>query len=200
MCKHIIITVLMLAICSQVLAGSIQDSYLAEARGDYLHALTLTQELADEDPEDLFYTMRIAWLQYLSGNYHSALNSYLQAQKKLDHKDARIGIINCRLALAEWDNVISYCELLLADAPHDTLLLSKAAYAAYIKKSYASAADYFARILQIAPWDMENRAYLVNNLYLSGNIEAAKAQYKSLKKYYPQSQIVIDYREILDSP
>jgi hypothetical protein len=47
---------------------------------------------------------------------------------------------------------------------------------------------------------MENRAYLVNNLYLSGNIEAAKAQYKSLKKYYPQSQIVIDYREILDSP
>lgn len=198
---------LKIAVCSfLILVGSIgfavniQDSYLAEARGDYQSALSVMQSLSREDPTELFYTMRTAWLEYLAGDYGAALLNYQKAQRVWDHQDAQIGVINCRLALAEWDAVITYCDQLLAEDTQNTLLLAKAAYAAYMKKSYLVAAEYFARIKRINPWDMENRGYLVNNLYLGGKLVEARQEYKNLKKYHPQSKIVDDYREVLDIP
>jgi tetratricopeptide (TPR) repeat protein len=196
------IAVLLLLFCLQLVATdaqSIQDSYLAEARGDYNNAILVMQNLAEKDPTEVFYMMRVAWLSYLMGNYQSALEQYQRSLRSLDHADARLGVINCQLALGLWDEVLSGTQAMLEQNPQNTLALSKAAYAAYMKKSYSLAADYFARIISISPWDMENRGYLVNNLYLSGNISEAGKQYRILKKYFPQSQIVIDYKDILDT-
>jgi tetratricopeptide (TPR) repeat protein len=77
-------------------------------------------------------------------------------------------------------------------------LISKAAYAAYMLKDYALAAAYYAKAEALYPWDMENRGYLVNNLYLAGKTAEARKQYQLLKKYYPQSQIVSMYKDLLD--
>jgi tetratricopeptide (TPR) repeat protein len=199
MYKSILFAILLLVTAVSIGGQNIQDSYLAEARGDYANALLQMQNLLKEDPQDLFYIMRSAWLQYLLGNYNTAQTLYQAALKQQEHLDAQLGIINCHLALAEWDAVISYSESLLNDNPQNTTLLSKAAYACYMKKSYLAAASYFARIKEISPWDMSNRGYLVNNLYLSGDIPRAKEEYRQLKKYYPQSQIIVDYRETLDT-
>lgn len=196
--RHILALLLILGSLTALLGQGIQDSYLAEMRGDYPNALSITQKLATEDPDELFYTMRIAWLQYLGGDYQNAQISYSNALTKLDHIDAQLGVLNCLLARGDWSAALAKSEQLIARYPGNTIPLSKAAYAAYMKKDHALAAEYYADILAAYPWDLDSRAYYVNNLYLSGNINEAKLQYRTLKKYAPQSQVVIDYKGILD--
>jgi tetratricopeptide (TPR) repeat protein len=144
--------------------------------------------------------MRIAWLQYLLGSYPEAMNHYQTALAKLDHLDAHLGIINCQLALGQWDAALTKTEQLLPSHSDSSTLLGKAAYAAYMKKDYSRAAELYRNIVSLYPWDLDNRAYLVNNLYLSGAVNLAKQQYAILRKYAPLSQTVIDYKGILDTP
>jgi tetratricopeptide (TPR) repeat protein len=198
--KYILLTLLILCSLNFVLGRSIQSSYLAEANGDYSGAITHMQKLVREDPDEVFYTMRTAWLYYLLGSYEQALNLYQQSLERLDHLDADLGIINCQLALGQWDQALAYSQKLLPEHSQNTILLSKAAYAAYMQKEYPTAADYFGYIVAISPWDMENRGFWVNNLYLSGQLPEAKKQYRILKKYYPESPIVSELQELLDQP
>lgn len=200
MYKHILLTLLILCSLNFVLATSIQQSYFAETNGDYAQAITHMQKLLREEPDEVFYSMRTAWLYYLLGSYEQALSHYQMSLSLLDHLDAHMGIINCRLALGQWDQALTYVQRLLPEHSQNTLLLSKAAYAAYMQKAYSSAADYFGFIVAISPWDMENRGYWVNNLYLSGQLPEAKKQYRILKKYYPESLIVSELKEVLDLP
>lgn len=178
--------------------ATIQESYLAEARGDYQNALRIMQSLSSGEPNDTFYQMRKAWLNYLLGSYQEALADYQAAANKLNHLDAHLGEINCYLALGNWDQAKVVADRLLQVHAQNPSLLSKAAYALYMKRDYAGAASYFERIMAIYPWDFENLGYLVNNLYLAGRVDDARAAYRVLKKYYPQSQIVIDYSSLLD--
>lgn len=198
MSKKILILILSLLGAYLLSAQNIQDSYLAEARGDFQNALTIMQDLARQDPDDVFYTMRQAWLSYLLGQYNQAVTLYNKSLQELDHLDAHLGIINCHLALGEWNQARARADQLLKTDVDNPILLSKAAYAAYMNKDYATAVGYFERIASLYPWDMDNRGYLVNNLYLSGNIPKAKTEYRILKKYAPQSQIVVDYQKVLD--
>ena len=196
--KHLLIALLILSSLSALFAGGIQDSYHAEMRGDYPNALAAVEQLAASDPDELFYTMRIGWLQYLSGDYQNARITYTKALNKLDHLDAHLGILNCQLALGEWSAALGNSTQLIARYPGNPMLMGKAAYAAYMKKDHALAAQYYADILALYPWDMDSRAYYVNNLYLSGQIAEARREYATLKKYSPQAQIVVDYKDILD--
>jgi len=86
---------------------------------------------------------------------------------------------------------------ILKSYPQSTTILAKAAYAAYMRQDYAGAAGYYAQIIKISPWDMEIRGYLVNNLYLSKDVENARKHYQKLKKYYPDSPIVKEYAKTL---
>ncbi|MFA7024637.1 MAG: tetratricopeptide repeat protein [Candidatus Cloacimonadaceae bacterium] len=200
MYKHILLTLLILCSLQFIPATSIQDSYLAELSGDYAQAITHMQKLIQEEPTEVFYSMRTAWLYYLLGSYPQALELYQQSLVKLDHLDAHLGIINCQLALGQWAQALAASQKILPEHPQNTVLLGKAAYAAYMDKAYGTAADYFGFIVAISLWDIENRGYWVNNLYLSGNLSEAKKQYRTLKKYHPESQVVIDLREVLDTP
>lgn len=200
MYKSILLTLLILVSVNFILATSIQQSYLAEASGDYARALTHMQKLVREEPNEVYYTMRSAWLYYLLGSYPQALTHYQISLAKLDHLDAHLGIINCQLALGQWDQALAASQRILPQHSQNTLLLSKGAYAAFMNKAYSTAADYFGYIVAISPWDLENRGYWVNNLYLSGNLSEAKKQYRTLKKYHPESQIVIELQEVLDTP
>ncbi len=200
MYKSILLTLLILVSVNFILATSIQQSYLAEASGDYARALTHMQKLVREEPNEVYYFMRSAWLYYLLGSYQEALTHYQISLAKLDHLDAHLGIINCQLALGQWDLALAASQRILPQHSQNTLLLSKGAYAAFMNKAYGTAADYFGYIVAISPWDLENRGYWVNNLYLSGNLSEAKKQYRTLKKYHPESQIVIELQEVLDTP
>jgi hypothetical protein len=54
MSKKILILILSLLGAYLLSAQNIQDSYLAEARGDFQNALTIMQDLARQDPDDVF--------------------------------------------------------------------------------------------------------------------------------------------------
>lgn len=177
--------------------ANISDSYSAEARYDFGTALLIMQDLIKTEPSEPFYQVRIAWLQYLSGQYADAIVSYQKAIALLDNLDAHLGIINCQLALGNYPEAMKLADIQIAIHKQNPTLYSKAAYAAYMQKDYAKAATYYNTMIAIYPWDMESRGYLVNNLYLAGNIQEATAQFVLLKKYYPKSPIIEQYKDIL---
>ncbi len=177
--------------------ADISESYSAEARYDFGSALKIMQDLVKAEPNDAFYQVRVAWLQYLSGLYTDAIASYQRSIGIVDNLDAHIGIINCQLALGNYAEALMLCDAQLLVHKQNPTLYSKAAYAAFMQKDHSLAASYYKRSLDIYPWDMEARGYLVNNLYLAGSVREAKEQYQTLKKYYPKSTIVDQYKDIL---
>lgn len=199
MIKRICLSLGLMILLSLMLAqNSITDSYNLESSGNYSGALEIMQGLKQQDPTDAFYQMRVAWLQYLLGQYQSALASYNAAAQTLDHLDAWTGMVNCHLALANWVEARRITGDLLTNHAQNPTILGKAAYASFMMKDYQASAAIFGRIVELYPWDMENRGYLLNNLYLAGRIEEARAQYNLLKKYYPASSMLSEYRSIFE--
>lgn len=186
----ILFTIIILSFCGWLFAADISDSYAQEENGNYASALQIMQELQKSDAAEPFYQMRIAWLQYLLGRYEDAISSYRRALSIKEHYDAHMGVINCQLALGRYQELISEVAELLKNRPQDQALMAKAAYAAYLKKDYATAASYYRMIISLYPWDMESRGYLVNNLFLAGLDAEGIQQYALLKKYYPRSSIL----------
>lgn len=177
---------------------TITESYILEASTNFQGALKIMQNLSADDPGDAFYQIRIAWLQYLLGSYAESIVSYRKAILLKDNLDAHLGIINCQLALGNYREAIGEADLLLAVHQQNPTLMGKAGYAAYMLKDHALAAKYYTQSLQIYPWDMETRGYLVNNLFLSGKVAEAKSEYQLLKKYYPQSAVITQYKSVLE--
>lgn len=177
---------------------SITDSYNAETAKNYTRALQIMEDLSAKEPNDDFYALRIAWLQYLLGRYNDAIKNYQKSNNISHSLDAQTGILNCQLALGKWDEARALADQILKSYPQNTVIMGKAAYAAYMKQQYRDVADYYLAILKVTPWDMEARAYLVNNLYQAKDIEAAKKQYQLLKKYYPESAMVKEYAKVLN--
>ncbi|MFA7543297.1 MAG: tetratricopeptide repeat protein [Candidatus Cloacimonadaceae bacterium] len=178
-------------------ASEMAESYLQESKGNYELALQSMQRLKAKEPSDAFYQIRIAWLEYLLGQYDASLESYLAALQLKEHLDARIGVINCLLALGRYQELLGKVDTLLVAHPENQILLAKGAYAAYLAKDYRKAAEYYQKIIDISPWDMESRGYLVNNLFLAGKEVEALRQLRLLLKYYPHSSIIELYKDRL---
>lgn len=194
----LIILALLISALPLLAQRDITASYQAEARGEYETALAISRELLAAAPNDAFYQVRVAWLLYLQGNYGDAASAYEAAIRLQDSLDAQLGRLNSLLALARYTEALQHSRAQVKLHPENAALLGKGAYAAYMLKDYGTAAEFFARITALQPWDMENRGYLMNNLYLSEQEDAAREQYLFLKKYYPQSQLLPNYQRIFE--
>ena len=195
--KLFIVLVLMLAAGALRALPNIEDSYNQENKGYYASALDVMMELQAADAKEPFYQVRIAWLQYLLGRYEEAIATYRKALGLMENLDARTGIINCLLSLGRYNEAIAEVDEQLKTHRQNPTLISKGAYAAYMKKDYARAVTYYQTMIAIYPWDFESRGYLVNNLFLAGQNEEGLRQLLLLKKYYPQSAIVEQYKDKL---
>jgi len=176
--------------------STITDSYNAETAKNYTRALQIMNELREDDPNDEFYLLRTAWLQYLLGSYKEAEQNYSKSNQIFHSLDAQTGILNCYLALGKWNDAQALADQILKSYPQNPIILSKAAYASYMKQDYRATADYYLEIIKIMPWDMESRGYLVNNLYLAKDVDNARKHFNILKKYYPDSPMVKEYSGI----
>ncbi|MBM4403445.1 MAG: tetratricopeptide repeat protein [Candidatus Cloacimonetes bacterium] len=198
--RHII-TLLLLICCICLEAQntiSIRDSYNAETTGDYSRALDVMIKLATADANDEFYQLRLGWLYYMMQDYASAFNHYQKSNTLVANLDAQLGMLNCHLALGKWNDALALAHNILKQYPQHTTVMSKAAYASYMKQDYKDAADYYQRVLKINQWDMDTLGYLVANLYLSNQLTEAKQHFQKLKKYYPASAIITDYGKYLN--
>jgi tetratricopeptide (TPR) repeat protein len=198
-----LITTLLLISSLSILAQTngkdlITASYSAESVNNYSLALEKMKALETQDTTDAFYKLRIGWLLYLSGKYNEALSYYQKSDKLNPCVDAQIGIVNCYLYLGLWNDAIAVSKDILQTYPDYADVLLKAGYAAYMKKEYAQAINYYQKALLVNPYSFEARGYLVPAYYYNGNINEAKKHYQFLKKYYPASLSVKDFAKVLD--
>lgn len=189
--KHTLFIIAALLLLSSLTAlPNISDSYTQEDKGNFATALDIMVELRDAEPTEPFYQVRVAWLQYLLGRYDDAIASYRKSIALQDNLDAWLGIINCQLALGKYLEAMAGVDEQLKIHRQNPTLMSKGAYAAYMKKDYAKAAAYYQTLISFYPWDMESRGYLVNNLFLSAQDAEGIRHLNLLKKYYPRSAMV----------
>ena len=200
MIRSVIIMTLLLGIIglSAQNRSNIRDSYNAETIGDYSRALEVMKKLVAEDASDAFYQLRMGWLHYLLQDYEAGFTHYQKSNTNAANLDAQIGMLNCQLMLGKWNDAIAMANNILKQYSQNTTVMTKAAYAAYMKQDYKEAASFYQRILLINQWDMETLGYLVANLHLSGQTAEARKHYQKLKKYYPASTIITEYGIYLD--
>jgi len=200
MIRKVIILAILLAVTGLFaqISVDIRDSYNAETIGDYSRALEVMKKLAASDASDAFYQLRLGWLYYLLQDYDAGFTHYQRSHSNAANLDAQIGMLNCQLALGKWNDAITTANTILNQYSQNTAVMTKAAYAAFMKQDYRGAADYYQRVIRINQWDMEILGYLVANLYLSGQTAEAKKYYQKLKKYNPASTIITEYGKFLD--
>jgi tetratricopeptide (TPR) repeat protein len=176
----------------------ITTSYNAESDKNYVLALEKMKALEMQDNNDAFYKLRIGWLLYLSGKYIESLSYYQESQKLNPSTDAKIGSVNCYVYLGLWNDAIKASSDILQSYPDNTDVLLKAGYAAFMKRDYNQAIDYYERVLSVNPYNFEATGYLLPAYFYSGNTIEARKHYQFLKKYYPESQSVKDFAQVLE--
>ncbi|MBP9037119.1 MAG: hypothetical protein KBG38_04950, partial [Candidatus Cloacimonas sp.] len=93
--KQFILSCLLILVAGFLLGqgkASITDSYNAETARNYTRALQIMEDLNTSDPNDEFYILRIAWLQYLLGRYNDSLKNYQKSNNIFPSLDAQTGI------------------------------------------------------------------------------------------------------------
>lgn len=173
-------------------------SYAAEATGQYSDAIEVLKPLAERDTADAFYQLRLGWLYYLSGQYNVAQVYYQKSRQLTSSQEAEEGLLNCALARTNWDAVVNFGTTILKKYPQNSGIMAKTGFAYYSKKDYASAAEMYRRILDIYPYNLEAKGYLLSCQVLGGERLKAKATYRELKRYSPKNPFVLEYAKQME--
>ena len=154
---------LVLLLAAPALAGpdDLQQSYDAEARGDYGSALGALEHLPQSERQTYLFHLRRAWLRYLSGAHTDAIASYQQAAR--EHPDAvepLLGLTLPQLALKRWIDVVTTCDQVLKRDPGNATARGRKAWALYNLGRYADAEPVYRALVRDYPGDVELRSGL----------------------------------------
>ena len=151
-----------------------QESYDAEARGDYQGALSALNGMPQSEQSSYVFQLRRGWLHYLIGDYELSISAYEGA---IDGNpaaiEARLGLQLPQMALRRWLDVeIATQEILEMDALN-YLARRRLALALYNLGRYDEAAAMYRSVLENYPSDVEVEAGLGWSLWMQGNATGA---------------------------
>lgn len=167
-------------------AQAFQQSYIAEAAGNYASAI---KELEAINAAGYEVHYRLGWLHYLNRNYSQAAKSYQAAVKNSPNSiEARTGLITVLTAMENYDEVLKvYQEILRIDPNH-----SKSNYwiavAYYYRKDYTKATEHLSRVLRLYPFDYDANLLMAQTMLAKGKIVEAKQHYQKALLYNPSNK------------
>lgn len=161
---------------SNTLINAYNQSLSLEAAYKYQEAINLMQSQYDSKNYEI--TIRLAWLNYLNGDFATSINQYKTAiELKPQAIEPRIGIIYPYTFMQNTEAIIlEYKEILKLD-PNNTSVLYKLGTIYYNRLQFNEALIYFDKILKLFPSDY-------NTLLMSGwtNLKLGNKQ-EALKQF-----------------
>jgi tetratricopeptide (TPR) repeat protein len=195
--KHLLLSIFVLCIAfglfAQTAGIKLQSSYNFEAVGNYTSAIEPMKALEQMDDQEPFYKLRLGWLYYCAAQYAKALNYYQKAYALNSTLESAEGILTCATALGQWETVVETGNKILAKYATYFTALTKTAYAYYRLKNYSSCATLYKQVLDMYPYNLEVKGYLLSAQSLGGDVNGARKTYNELKKYSPNNPFVLEY-------
>jgi tetratricopeptide (TPR) repeat protein len=156
-------------------ASAFATSYAAEAKADYGDAIAPIKAIYAGTYEQ---NLRLGWLYFLAKNYTAAATHYQKAVEQRPYAiEAKFGLIKPLNALGQIEKMLSIYESILKIDPQNTQANYWTGVIYLNRKTYAQAARYFERVVNLYPFDYDSTISLAW-AYLNLNKKAeARALY-----------------------
>lgn len=187
-----LLLLLMFAIATDLFPDAITDSYLQEAKRDYVKALETMEGLSKDNPNDYFIQLRTGWIALVKGDFTKSASYYQKATLLAPNAiEPRLGNVRALLALGQYKQVDIACKTILKQDSKNYFARSTLAYTNYVLQNYKDAEVYYESIVADYPADTEMQIGLGWSYLKQGNKAKAKALFATLKKIIPNEERVI---------
>ncbi len=156
--KHICLTILLAIsiptlVSAQNLQSAWEQSYTAEAAGDYAKAIQVLNRPGDKSYMTL---LRLGYLNYLAGKHVESMRLYQQCINLMPYAiEPRLGYVNPAAAVNNWADVRKQYEEILKIDPKQTLVLYRMGLIHYNLGEYPKALGYFEKVANLYPADYD---------------------------------------------
>ena len=135
-------------------SAAFASSYAAEAKADYADAIAPIKALYTGTFEQ---NLRLGWLYFLAKNYTAATAHYQKAVEQRPYAlEPRFGLIKPLNALGQVEKMLTTYEAILKVDPQNTQANYWAGVIYLNRKTYAPAARYFERVVNLYPFDYDS--------------------------------------------
>ena len=173
-----------------------QKSYLQEANGEYLGAISTLKAVYDEKSYEI--NIRLGWLNYSAGNFIESKAYYNKALSLMPYGvEARFGLVYPLAALGNWAEVIAQYEKILEIMPNNTLAMHRLGLIYYGKADYETARKYFEKVVNLYPFDYDSLTMLAWTYMKLNNLREAKVLFQKALLNTPNGTSAVEGLDLL---
>jgi tetratricopeptide (TPR) repeat protein len=163
-----------------------KDSYALEASAQYAEAAALIKPFVSDFELSELADMRLAWLNYLQGNYSKSISYYKDIIDNNENSiDAYIGITLPFMAQKRYKNATKYTKKALKISPYNYSASAKLMFLYYLQGKWSSLRDFSSNVSKHYPALVEPLVYLARAYNLTGDKKLAKKTYKKVLALFP---------------
>lgn len=173
------------------LMKAFSSSYQAEKEGDYKKAADLLKKVFSKDSYEL--NLRLGWLSFKAGLFEESESYYRRAIQLMPYGiEARFGVIYPLSSVGNWDQVILMYQEILKIDPQNTLANFRFGLIYYGRENYALADKYFAKVVNLYPFDFDSLHMLAWTKLKMGKTQEAKALFHKALLFNPDNSSCLD--------
>lgn len=174
-----------------------QDSYIQEATGEFLAAISSLKAVYNEDSYEL--NLRLGWLSYQAGSFTDALAYYNRAIELMPYAvEPRFGVVYPGAALGNWSLVISQYEKILEITPNNSIAMHRLGLIYYGRGEYEKALQYFKKVANLYPFDYDAMTMLAWTHFRLKNTREAKVLFQKALLHTPGGSSAIEGLQLLE--
>jgi tetratricopeptide (TPR) repeat protein len=170
------------------------DSYRHEAAGSYAAAVGPLAPILAAEPDNEFARLRVAWLEYLDGDYNASIRDYQRAMKlNAESLDAQLGLTLPLLAQQRWREAAASAQAVLKVAPWNYYAHVRLMVAEEGQRQWQTLARHARAVADRYPTDATLLVYLARAEARQGNIETARTAYADVIERVPGHAEAMDF-------
>lgn len=185
--KNLISVSVLSLIFTGLYAESVQDSYMFEAKGDYIRAFQVMEKICTAEERDYFANLRAGWLSYVL-QLHAKSIAYYQKAIVIapDAIEPRLGQLRPLAALEKQEQLQIAARGILKLDPKNYMARSFSAYSYFLTRNFKEAEKLYSSLVNDFPADTEMLIGLGwTNLNL-GNKKNAKIIFLRASRILPE--------------
>ncbi|MCK5821986.1 MAG: tetratricopeptide repeat protein [Bacteroidales bacterium] len=156
------------------LSSAFAVSYKAESDGDYTKAADALKKVFDKDSYEV--NLRLGWLSYKAGLLDDSESYYRRATQLMPYGiEARFGLVYPLSSMGQWDQLIKVYEEILDIDPNNSMANYRFGLVYYGREEYTLAEKYFAKVVNLFPFDYDGLHLLAWTKLRLGKTQDAKA-------------------------
>lgn len=168
-----------------------EESYKLEAKGEISQATDKLKEVYNEDSYEI--NLRLGWLNYQNGQFNESIGNYHRALTLMPYsEEARFGLILPKVALGQWESVITMYNKILENSPNNTKANYRLGLIYYGRKDYQNAFNYLKKVVDLYPFDYDGVIIFAWTNFQLGKLREAKVLFNKALMLLPNDASALE--------